>query len=97
MPATTEAPQHHPLDPALAFAAVHAVDVSSCSNEGGAGGYGHARVTFGADGHTAGLLVRAPQGLSKEAEDCIEHRFGAASVSPFDGSPVTVGTSFYVK
>jgi hypothetical protein len=34
MPVTAPDPPHHPLDPALALAAVRAVDVSSCSEKG---------------------------------------------------------------
>jgi hypothetical protein len=96
MPVTAADPPHHPLDPALALAAVRAVDVSSCS-EGGPGGYCHVRVTFGANGHPVGVLLEAPPGLPQPAVDCVQRQFGTASVPPFDGSPMRVGTSFYVR
>jgi hypothetical protein len=71
------------------------VSVADCRARGLPGGYGHARVTFGATGNPTRVLVDGADGLSPDAIACVAERLAAAKVEPFDGSPLTVGTGWY--
>jgi hypothetical protein len=53
-------------------------------------------VTFAADGSAAGVLVDAPRSMTEDAEHCLDERLGEVAVTPFEGSPLTVATTFYV-
>src|SRR5262245_39582346 len=52
-PAPEPAPAIVPFDPQAARNALHAIEVESCKERGLPRGYGHAKVTFAADGSVA--------------------------------------------
>lgn len=84
------------FDAHAARAALNAVDVSSCRSAGAPAGYGHARVTVNPDGVVSKVVVDEPRGLSAAAAKCLGDRIGAATVPPYRGSLVTMGTSFRI-
>ena len=94
---TAPEPAHRAFDQAGALASVHDIDVDACTDDGAPHGYGHARVTFGKDGQAKTVVIDKPAGLSKSAARCLGDAIGEASVPPLDGSPVTVGATYYVK
>jgi hypothetical protein len=71
--------------------------VASCKERGLSPGYGHAKVTFGPDGHPTKVAIDAPPNLGPEAVGCVGEKLGAVVVPPFDGAPVSVGTTWYVR
>ena len=85
-----------PFDQAGARAALDAVDLSSCVSQGAPVGYGHAQVTFGIDGAVAQVVVDGG-GLSREAAECVRSAFADAETAPFDGPPVAVRTTYYLR
>lgn len=76
--------------------ALGAVDLSACRAEGAPRGYGHAKVTFNPDGKASKVVVDTPDGLSSSAVKCIGDRLGAVTVPEYEGSLVTVGTTWFV-
>ncbi|HVH42143.1 MAG TPA: hypothetical protein VM925_07355 [Labilithrix sp.] len=84
------------FDPQAARAAFNTIDVAECRSAGAPSGYGHARVTINPDGRVSKVVVDEPAGLSAEAVRCIGDRLGTATVAPFKGSLVTMGTSFHL-
>jgi hypothetical protein len=87
---------HARFDLGASQKALHAVDVEDCADRGAPRGYGHARVTFRDDGACTHVVIDAPAGLGSDAVACLGDRIGAARVAPFEGAPVTVGTTYYV-
>ncbi len=71
--------------------------VAGCRARGLPDGYGHARVTFDASGRAIRVLVDGAEGLPRDAITCVGERLGAATVEAFDGSPITVGTTWYAR
>jgi hypothetical protein len=90
----TAEPAH--FDPGAALNALHAVDLAPCASRGAPRGYGHARVTFDADGRADRVVIESPPGLSPDAVACVGNTLGAAKVPPFDGAPIAVGASYRV-
>jgi hypothetical protein len=84
------------FDAARARTALGAVDLAPCRAAGAPRGYGHAKITFNPDGKASKVVVDTPDGLSDPAVKCIGDRLGAVTVPEFEGSLVTVGTSFFV-
>jgi hypothetical protein len=80
-----------------AYGAVAKVDLSSCKALGLTPGYGRVVLAFDPDGAAAGVGVDLPAGSSPAARACVEQAFGAARVSPFDGAPMNVRRTFFVK
>ena len=72
-------------------AALAAIDVTPC---GGPPGYGHARVTMNPDGVISRVVVEDPAQLEPQVAECVGRLLGRATVDPFRGSMVVVGTSF---
>jgi len=85
------------FDPHAARRALDAIDVSPCKAAGARSGFGHAKVTMNPDGTASKVVVDEPTGMTPEAAKCVGDRLGTATVGPFRGSMVTVGTSFLVK
>jgi hypothetical protein len=83
------------FDPQAARVALNDVDVSPCRAAGAPVGFGHARVSVHPDGQISNVVIDAP-GLSSEATQCISDAFGQATVKPFRGSFVTIGTTYHV-
>lgn len=84
------------FDAKSARAALGAVDLAACRAEGAPRGYGHAKVTFNPDGKASKVVVDTPDGLSQSAVNCIGDRLGAVAVPEYEGSYVTVGTTWFV-
>jgi hypothetical protein len=84
------------FDAKSARAALGAVDLATCRAEGAPRGYGHAKVTFNPDGKASKVVVDTPDGLSPSAVKCIGDRLGAVSVPEYEGSFITVGTTWFV-
>jgi hypothetical protein len=85
------------FDPHAARGALNAIDVSGCQAAGAKQGFGHAKVTMNPDGRVSKVVVDEPAGLPPEAARCIGDRIGTATVAPFKGSLVTVGTTYHVR
>lgn len=85
------------LDAPSARAALASADVQPCASEGAPAGYGHAKVTFAPAGNITKVIIDSPSGLTPEAVSCLGAALGTAEAPPFDGAPVTVGTTFLVK
>lgn len=83
------------FDATAARTALGMTDVSGCRNLG-AHGYGHAKATFNADGRISKIVIDEPRGLPRSAVKCIGDRLGRATMPEFDGSLITVGTTWYV-
>jgi hypothetical protein len=79
-----------------ARAALASVDLATCRDAGAPRGYGHATVTFNPDGKTSKVVVDTPAGLAAAAVKCIGDRLGAVSIAQYEGSYVTVGTTWFV-
>jgi hypothetical protein len=92
--ATAELPAG--FDAQAARAALSRVDLSACRDAGAPRGYGHAKVTFNPDGRASKVVVDTPAGLSAPAVKCIGDRLGTVTVSEYDGSLVTVGSTWFV-
>lgn len=85
------------FDAQSARAALGAVDLGECRAAGAPRGYGHAKVTFNPDGKASKVVVDTPDGLSDAAVKCIGDRLGAVTVPEYEGSYVTVGTTWFVR
>ena len=81
------------FDPVKARAALAAVDLSACKD---ARGHGHATITINPDGVISKIAIDSPKGLSPSSIECIGAHLAAANVAPFEGSLVTMGTSYFV-
>lgn len=84
------------FDPVAARAALNAVDVSACRAAGAPSGLGHARIVVNPDGRISKVVIDEPAGLPSAAAKCIGDTIGAATVAPFRGSMITMGTTFLV-
>jgi hypothetical protein len=89
-------PDSQSFDAKSARAALGAVDLATCRAEGAPRGYGHAKVTFNPDGGASRVIVDTPDGLSAAAVKCIGDRLGAVTVPEYEGSYLTVGTTWFV-
>jgi hypothetical protein len=85
------------FDPQVARTALNAVDVSPCARSGAPRGYGHAKVILNPDGRISKVTIDEPESMSADAIKCVGDRLGAATVPPFRGSLVTMGTTFNVR
>jgi hypothetical protein len=85
------------FDSAAGRRALEVAPVSECRARGLPVGYGHAKVTFGPSGHASNVLIDAPSGLKPEAVACVGETLGAVFIPPFDGAPVMVGTTWFVR
>lgn len=85
------------FDPQAARTALNEVDVSPCRLSGAPLGYGHAKVIMNPDGRISKVTIDEPASMSADALRCVGDRLGAATVPPFRGSLVTVGTTFNVR
>jgi hypothetical protein len=85
------------FDPHAARQSLDGIDVSSCAVAGAKRGFGHAKVTMSPDGRITKVIVDEPSGLSDDAAKCIGERLGTATIRPFKGNLVTVGTTYYVR
>jgi hypothetical protein len=85
------------VDAPAARQALAQAPVASCKERGLPAGYGHAKVTFGPDGHATKVLIDSPPNLSAEAVACVGEKLGAVGVAPFEGAPVVVGTTWYMR
>jgi hypothetical protein len=62
------------------------VDLTPCRAAGAPRGYGHAKVTF----------IDTPEGLAETAIQCVGNRLGSVTVPEYNGSIVTMGTTWFV-
>jgi hypothetical protein len=83
-----------PLDPTAARNAFAAVDFSPCQAPPTVG---HAKVTLNPDGHVSRVEITDPGDLDPEIAQCIGRQIGRASVQPFRGGMVVLGTTFRVR
>ncbi len=84
------------FDAKAARAALSNVDLSACRDAGAPRGYGHANVTFNPDGRASKVVIDTPAGLSDGAVTCVGDRLGMVTVPTYDGSLVTVGSTWFV-
>jgi hypothetical protein len=80
-----------------AYGALANVDLGACKAAGLGTGYGKVTLAFDPDGHPGGVGVELPAGSSPAATACVEQAYGAVTVSPFDGSAISVSRAFFVK
>jgi hypothetical protein len=85
------------FDSPVARRALEVAPMADCKARGLPAGYGHAKVTFALSGHASNVLIDAPAGLKPEAVACVGETLGAVLVPPFQGAPVTVGTTWFVR
>ena len=93
-PAHAEAP---PFDLGGAYGAIAHVDLSPCSSQGLARGYGHVELEFGNDGAPARVGLEMPAGSDPAARACVEESFSRVRVAAFDGAQASVRRAFYVS
>jgi hypothetical protein len=86
-----------PFDRGVAASALAAVNVQSCARPDGPTGLGHVSVTFAPSGVVASAIVDGGAFPVTAVGSCISIRFRGTRVPAFDGGPVTVGRSFFVK
>ena len=79
-----------------ARATLAAVDLSSCRELGAPRGYGHAIVTYSAEGFPAKVVVDDPAGLSDQAVKCVGERLGTGHVPAFGGPAAKVGVTWFI-
>lgn len=84
------------FDAKAARAALSSVDLTECRAAGAPRGYGHAKVTFNPDGRASKVVVDTPSGLSEPAVKCVGDRLGTVTVPEYEGSLVTVGSTWFV-
>lgn len=84
------------FDAKAARTALGAVDLATCRDVGAPRGYGHAKVTFNPDGKASKVVVDTPDNMNARAVQCIGDRLGAVSIPEYQGSLVTVGTTWFV-
>lgn len=84
------------FDPSAARSALTAVELSKCSDSGAPRAYGHAIVTINPSGDISKVVVDEPGGMPAAAVQCIGDEIGKVRVTPFRGSLVTMGTTWYV-
>lgn len=90
-------PNEPAFDYAAARSALAAANLGACRAAGTPRGYGHASVTFSPSGNVIRIVVDAPGGLSPDAVACIGRELGTATVPPFAGRDVTVGTGWVIR
>lgn len=91
---TTDTPAG--FDAKAARAELSRVDLSACRDAGAPRGYGHAKVTFNPDGRASKVVVDTPAGLSDAAVKCVGDRLGMVTVPTYEGSLVTMGSTWFV-
>ncbi len=89
--------RHIAFDLGGAYGALAGVDLGTCKAAGLGAGYGKVTLAFDPDGRTAGVGIELPAGSSPGAAACVEQAYGAVTVAPFDGSPVSVSRAFFVE
>jgi hypothetical protein len=93
----TEPDRSRAFDPRAARAAFEKADLSSCVAAGATAGFGHARVTLRPEGYVERIVIDAPPGMPPAAVECTGRELGRVRVAPFDGNPITIGTTYLVK
>jgi hypothetical protein len=78
-----------------AAAVIATVNVSSCAQTG-FHGTGHVKITFDPSGVVTKAVVDNPPNINPAQSACISKAYGAAHITPFGGTPVTIGKSFNV-
>lgn len=89
-------PPPPPFDAKHARSALSEIDLAACRAEGAPRGYGHAKVTFNPSGDISKVVIDEPAKMSPAAAKCIGDAIGRATVPLFNGSLVTMGTTWYV-
>jgi hypothetical protein len=90
------APRAPAFDPVATRTALARVDLAKCRETGAPRGYGHAKVTLNPSGDISKVVIDEPIGMSAAAAKCIGDEIGRTTVPVFDGSFVTVGTTWFV-
>jgi hypothetical protein len=85
-----------PFDVSAARATFNGIDLTGCM-DGGAPKYGHAKVTVAPTGRVERVVIDDPPGLPPRAVACIGERLGGATLPPFRGEAVNVGTTFHLR
>jgi hypothetical protein len=85
-----------PFDAIRARTELARVDLTSCRETPAPRGYGHAKVTFNPSGDISKVVIDEPARLTPEAAKCIGDAIGRTTIPTFDGSLVTVGTTWLV-
>lgn len=84
------------FDAHRARATLAAVDLSSCRELGAPRGYGHAIVTYSAEGFPAKVVIDDPAGLSDRAVKCVGEKLGTGNVTAFAGPSAPVGVTWFI-
>lgn len=98
--ATARAPAPPPPPPS--FDALRArqelaqVELAKCRESGAPRGYGHAKVTFNPSGDISKVVIDEPAAMAGPAAKCIGDAIGKTTIPVFNGSLVTVGTTYFV-
>lgn len=91
------APKKKAFDRLEAKAAIEATEVQPCREAGAQPGYGHAVLDIEPDGHVSKVTLDSPVGLDLAAVSCLGSALGKVRVSPFEGGPIRLGTTFQVR
>jgi len=96
------APAPAPPPPPPSFDALRArqelaqVELTKCRESGAPRGYGHAKVTFNPSGDISKVVIDEPAAMAAPASKCIGDAIGKTTIPVFNGSLVTVGTTYFV-
>ena len=60
-------------------------------------GWGRARLTFEPSGAVRDVVLESTADLSDTAIECLRHELSAVSASRFEGAPITIGASYFVR
>lgn len=72
------------------------VQLAKCRESGAPRGYGHAKVTFNPSGDISKVVIDEPGAMAAPAAKCIGDAIGKTTIPIFNGSLVTVGTTYFV-
>jgi hypothetical protein len=90
-------PEHAAFDPVPVLEAIDRLDLSPCTASGALIGWGRARLTFEPSGAVSNVVVESTAGLPETAVECIRAQLSGVSASRFEGAPITIGASYFVR
>ncbi len=90
-------PDHTAFDPVPVLEAIDRLDLSPCTAYGALIGWGRARLTFEPSGVASKVVVESSAGLSETAVQCISVELSRVAAARFEGEPITIGASYFVR
>jgi hypothetical protein len=90
-------PSHAAFDPVPVLNAIDRLDLSRCLSSGALIGWGHARMTFEPTGEVSTVVVESAVGLPDAAVECLRAELASVTATRFEGDPVTIGASYFVR